>query len=580
MIAGAGRAAAEAAQRVVDEVGRTLADGLHARQSQSRRIEKLEALDSSRASGRGALARRWRDEIGSIERMGLAPELALDLDVAAVTVERLSLEAESEILVHDPLGLGFFGRFGPAAYSGGWWSSTALGLLRRAPLDTAADRECYLGLVGDYAAAIRAMAARLRRQAAEGIRVPRPQLAASRSLIRGMRAQACDALVPDAARLRAVGTAFADACARRTAQDVSPAFEELHAVLDEDYERAAPADVGLGHVAGGAALYERLVRHYTTLPLTPEQVHRTGLERISTLAEQMRAVRSEAGFTGDDRAYVEAIATLARWRVRDPAEIATAFGVKLRHLAPQLERVFRLTPRSPAEAAPLPEALEPSMTYGYYQHPTAPGAPGRYLFNAANLAASGTARVAALCFHELVPGHHVHFATQLENEALPDVRRFNSFNAFNEGWAEYAAQLAGELDGYEAPEERFGRLMMDALLTSRLVVDTGLNAFGWSLDDARRYLRGRAFMPENEVHSETLRYSCDLPGQALAYKLGDTFLLAQRERMRAALGDSFDLRDFHDAVLGPGALPLPMVADRVAAAIAAARRDPRASSNR
>ena len=135
--------------------------------------------------------------------------------------------------------------------------------------------------------------------------------------------------------------------------------------------------------------------------------------------------------------------------------------------------------------------------------------------------------------------------------------RTHSFvNAYNEGWAEYAATCAGEIGMYERPEERYGRLVMDAFLTCRLVVDTGMNALGWPLERAREYMRAHSGMAETEVLSETLRYSCDLPGQALAYKLGDTQIMALRERMRGALGPKFDLKSFHSAVLGPGALPM------------------------
>jgi uncharacterized protein (DUF885 family) len=136
-------------------------------------------------------------------------------------------------------------------------------------------------------------------------------------------------------------------------------------------------------------------------------------------------------------------------------------------------------------------------------------------------------------------------------------------NAFNEGWAEYAATFAGEIGLYAEPAERYGRLMMDAFLTCRLVVDTGMNALGWSLEQAREYLREHGHMSEAEVCSETVRYSCDIPAQSLAYKLGDTFLVNLRERMRGRLGERFDVRAFHDAVLRPGALPLPLVATNV-----------------
>ncbi len=152
--------------------------------------------------------------------------------------------------------------------------------------------------------------------------------------------------------------------------------------------------------------------------------------------------------------------------------------------------------------------------------------------------ASGLARVPALAFHELVPGHHIHLASQAENDGLPPLVRYNSFNAFNEGWAEYAATLAGEHGLYVSPGERFGRLMMDAFLTARLVADTGINAFGWSAAETRDYLMREGFMSAREAAGEVLRYGCDMPGQVTAYKLGDAFLIEQRERMRAAAGES------------------------------------------
>jgi len=157
----------------------------------------------------------------------------------------------------------------------------------------------------------------------------------------------------------------------------------------------------------------------------------------------------------------------------------------------------------------------------------------------------------------LVPGHHLHFCIQQQNRGLHPFRRYSFVNAFNEGWAEYAATLAGEMGLYEAPEERYGRILNEASLACRLVVDTGLNALGWSLEQAREYLRQHSGMSEAERVTESIRYSCDIPAQALAYKLGDAYILKLRERMRAALGSRFSLSEFHDLVLSAGGLPLP-----------------------
>jgi uncharacterized protein (DUF885 family) len=192
------------------------------------------------------------------------------------------------------------------------------------------------------------------------------------------------------------------------------------------------------------------------------------------------------------------------------------------------------------------------MTFGYYDRAT-----GCYLFNSGNLTKQALFHIGALTYHELMPGHHLHIATQRENDTLHSFRRYSFVSAYNEGWAEYAAAFAGELGLYEQPEERYGRLVMDAFLTCRLVVDTGMNVLGWTLERARDYMRSHSGMCEAEILTESVRYSCDIPGQALAYKLGDTQIFALRERMRQALGTRFELKDFHAAVLGPGALPMP-----------------------
>jgi uncharacterized protein (DUF885 family) len=169
----------------------------------------------------------------------------------------------------------------------------------------------------------------------------------------------------------------------------------------------------------------------------------------------------------------------------------------------------------------------------------------------------GLFAVGSLTYHELMPGHHLQVAIQQENDKLHSFCRFSFVNAYNEGWAEYAATLAGEIGMYEQPEEQYGRLLFDAFLTCRLVVDSGMNTFGWSLERARDYMRRFSGAAEAVINAETLRYSCDIPGQSLAYKLGDRYILDLRERMQHALASRFEMREFHAAILGPGALPLP-----------------------
>jgi uncharacterized protein (DUF885 family) len=223
----------------------------------------------------------------------------------------------------------------------------------------------------------------------------------------------------------------------------------------------------------------------------------------------------------------------------------------------RLDESFQATPKAACEARALPEALQESMTYGYYDPPHEGQPKGSYLFNCGNLKNRSLICVPSLTYHELLPGHHLQAGLQQESPALHPVRRYSVVNAYIEGWAEYAATLAGEMGCYETPEERYGRLVMDAFLTARLVVDTGLNAFGWSLGRAQQYMKHHTALSDSEIVSDSVRYSCDIPGQGLAYKLGDSKILELRERMRRVWGAQFNLRDFHSVVLETGAVPLP-----------------------
>lgn len=530
-------------------------------------VDRLPDIGQEAVAGRSQRATEAMTILDRTNVSLLPHDLRLTHCVAHKTAQRMAKEADRYWLAFDPLGIGFFALFAPTAYGGGFLLGHLSGMLAKYCFDTSADVHRYLGLLDDYARLIGQMRQRTAGQAARGIRIPRPQLDQSIELVRRLRVGAAS-LLPNSDRLASIGAKAAAARIRDQLEHaIDPAFEHLLAFLsDPDYRARAPTSVGLAQYPGGEALYRELVCEHTTLDVSPAEVHSQGLKRMDDVRAAMVTLIEQAGFKGSPHEYLAAIAENAAWRATNADEIGAVFGRYIDRIAPHLETAFRFKPRAPHAVAPLPEALAGSMTFGYYDSPGPGQAAGRYLFNNANLAGAPLNNIAALNYHELVPGHHFHLASQRENEALHPVRANAFFNAFNEGWAEYAATLAGELGMYEAPEERFGRLMMDAFLISRLVVDTGMNALGWTLERARAYLREYAFVPENEIQSESIRYSCDIPAQSLAYKLGEYFLMAQREEMRARLGERFDLRDFHDAVLEPGGLPLPLVAENVKAA--------------
>jgi uncharacterized protein (DUF885 family) len=459
--------------------------------------------------------------------------------------------------VTDPLGLGYFGMFLPTAYCGGFLFNFVHAIIRSFRFTASADLDRYLGLAADYARMVDQMTDRTEGQAARGMRMPVPQVSAARTLVGAFRDRAFDVWNVSDHRLETLDSRhFKDTLDGLIKQRIVPAFNRLLELLGADYIGKAPVGVGISQYVHGSEIYDWLVHKHTTQNLTPHQVFETGLSRMERIEEEMGSVRREAGFCGDGRSFLVQMSQDRRWRAESAQEIAGFFQRYIDRLRPCLGGLFRDEIPIPYGVEPLPEALQGSMTFGYYDAPRPDRQRGIYLFNSANLSKQPLHNLAALTYHELVPGHHLHLAAQHRNESLHEFRRHSFVNAYNEGWAEYAATLAGEAGMYEDAEERYGRLVMDAFLTSRLVVDTGMNSLGWSLEQARDYMRTHSGMSETEILSETLRYSCDLPAQALAYKLGDTFILDLREKMRMALGSAFDIRNFHSAVLGPGSLPL------------------------
>ncbi len=199
------------------------------------------------------------------------------------------------------------------------------------------------------------------------------------------------------------------------------------------------------------------------------------------------------------------------------------------------------------------------MTFGFYQPPTASEPKGFYNYNGSNLNERSLVWAEGLIYHELVPGHHFHIALQYENETLPEFRRENSHNSYTEGWAEYASWLGREMGLYQDPYSLCGRYMMDMFLSTRLVVDTGMNCLEWPRSRAVKFMKDNLLESDTQIHSETLRYSTDIPAQALGYKLGSIKMFELRDKVEKALGDRFDIRKFHDAILGTGSLPLPIL---------------------
>lgn len=553
-----------AALRILDDAWSEVSRSPYVQMRLGRLPSRLPEISLAEAGRRAAVGTDLTQRIAALGDLAdprLPHDLQIALRLARYYAGHWRREADWYWLVHDPLGLGFFGLFSATAYSGGFLVGFLRGIGASAPLEQPGDLDRYLALMADHARLLGQMRERALGQAERGILMPRAQVQQARALVPGLKAAVRPSWQVAAARVRAGdAAAFVAEVERRIASRIEPACDALLAVYDDDYLARAPDAVGMSQYPGGAEVYAELVKLHTTQDLTPQQVHDAGLKRMAEVEAQMQAIRDEVGFRGSAAEYHAQLDADPRWRAGSIEGVTAVFQRYIDRFRPHYERCFDWQTASQPQAEALPAALEGSMTFGYYDGPKKPGDPGRYLFNGANLTRAGLANIGALSYHELVPGHHQHLCTQNENRTQHPLLQHAFVNAYNEGWAEYASTLAGELGCYPEPEERYGRLLMDAFLTCRLVVDTGMNAFGWTLDQARGYLRAKSQMGDNEIRTETIRYSCDIPGQSLAYKLGDTFMFALRSRMQAARGERFSLREFHRAVLHPGALPLPDLA--------------------
>jgi uncharacterized protein (DUF885 family) len=497
---------------------------------------------------------------------------AFMLRLEAIRVDDLS---EADRLTRDYLialarGMEFYPRFWLytfpiTPYSGAWRHNIIRQSAINTPLESAAQRAHYLAALEAYTVHVRSQADKLEMQAAKGIRIARPAIPGARQVAVNL-AEASAAFVPAPERLRPATATEAEAFRTQVSalveSELVPAFEALGAVLDEDYVAAAPERPGLMWQEGGAEHYARLAGLHTGTDLTPEQIHAIGKQVLSDAKTELARIKNDVGFTGDDRAFAALVDADPQFAAATPAEVETHFRRALERIEPELPRYFSLLPKAPYAIERAQPHIEQGMTFGFYREPTPELPAGAYVYNGASPETKSYANAAALIYHELLPGHHFQIALQLENKDLPVLRRGNSFvflNAYVEGWAEYAADLAGEMGMYASPYERFGRLTSTMFLANRLVVDTGMNALGWTHEEARTFMKANTFVSDAEIESELLRYSTDIPGQALSYAMGQRELLRMRAEAREALGERFTYPAFHAAVLAPGALPMDLL---------------------
>ncbi len=430
------------------------------------------------------------------------------------------------------------------------------------------DLDHYQKLLKQYPLFVKALENRVREQFNHGIVMPKEELAQVLAFLRSFEKKSSESIfhIGDA-RLQGMKAEdtqnFREGVDRIIDSEVVPEWKAFTDFLSGDYSKKAPDAVGLWQYPNGREYYRFLAKVHVTLDVTPEQVHAIGMKEVDRINAKMKEIRDSLGFQGSKAEFHKFLKTNPRFFPKTAEEIGAKLMSFVTRIEPKIDSYFLRKPRAPYGVRRLDPALEGAMTFGYYQDPTKAEPEGDYYYNGSNLNERSLLFAGALIYHELIPGHHFQICLQSENERLPSFQRENYPTAFIEGWAEYASSLAGEMGMYQDPYEQYGRLAMEIMLATRLVVDTGMNDLGWSRSKAMEFMKDNVLLSDTEIGTESLRYSTDIPAQALAYKMGSIRIRELREEAKGAMKERFDIRKFHDAVLGSGAMPLSVLQDHI-----------------
>ena len=452
-------------------------------------------------------------------------------------------------------------------------------LINNHKIDSVEDAQAYIARLRDTQRVMREVAATMREQAAAGIIQNKVNFAPARADARKVITGAPFDMGPDSTlladfRKKVTALNLPAASQEKLLSDAQAAltgpfrqgFDALFAALDE-IEPRSKGNFGAWSLPDGAAYYADRLKSSTTTNLTADQIHTLGLKQVAAIRQEMEAIKREVGFTGTLEQFFDRIRTDPKFKypnteagreeyLRDARAVIASVMVA----AP---RYFRVLPKAPLEVRAVEKWREGTASTAFYNRPSADGSrPGIYYVNLVDMNQTQKVQVAGIAAHEGAPGHHFQIARQQELTGLPKFRKFGGYGAYVEGWGLYSERLADEMGVYKDPYARFGMLSLQVWRAIRLVLDSGIHSRRWTREQAIAYFRANSSVSDTDIAREVDRYF-NWPGQATSYMVGQLKIAELRARAKRELGPRFDIRDFHEVVLGQGALPLDLLEEQV-----------------
>ena len=506
-----------------------------------------------------------RDEI---DRAALSPSMRVSYDVFRFRNEQRVANHRFRLHSYD------------VSHFGGPQQNVPNLLINRHRIDDASDAEAYVARIEATEKLVAQTIAFMHDQEAKGIRLPRfsyaLMIADTEKTIDGapfgtgpdnaiyadFKAKVAKLTIDGAAKARL--TAAAE---KALTSAMAPAYKRLVTAM-RDIAGRARTDHGAGALPDGRAYYDRAIADHTTLNVTADEIHELGLAEVARLAAEMEPLKAKLGFRGPLRAFYADLRTNPRYLYPNTDEGRSAYLARALELQREanaaLPSAFGRVPKAPVEVKRMEPFLESGQTIAFYNQPSPDGSrPGLVFYNLASMATLPKWQMAALAFHEGIPGHHLQIAIAQETKNIPDFRKYEFFTAYAEGWALYTELLSKEMGLYKDDLDEVGRITMELWRACRLVVDTGIHAKGWNRKQAVEYFLANTALTRDNIVREIDRYFV-WPGQACAYQIGKNKILELRERAKASLGARFDIRAYHDVVLENGAVPLPVLETLVA----------------